>query len=351
MSKNPNNKFNEVVIEKIRNDFHNYLNSGKKLELSGFTAPILMKYEQQIIELIFLYMYDNRPLSIAYSGGKDSTVTLDISLKALLLIKEIYGVNELSKKTFVLFSDTLMELDPVIDGIIESLDNVRDFCDTHNLNVQVEKVSPELKNMFWSLIIGKGYILPNSNNRFCSERFKIMPQQQKIEEILSKFNGFIAITGQRRDESADRNKRLEVHTIEGSFKTHDYMNCHSYTPIEHFNSNQVWDYIYLHSFNWVNKNYLGKIYAEASNDGDECRSLLMGFEANMPGCGKSGRFGCWICPLHFNKDKTLINLGKKHSYLQKMEKFRNWLVEDATGKWDHKRDIFIHGKHKMSATC
>lgn len=342
--------FKEVFIEKISNDLSSLdLNSSSLRNLKNF-ENLIKKHKEVIIELMFIYLYDatNRPFSVGYSGGKDSTVTLDMVLNSLVLIKEIYGSKALSKKTYVLFSDTLMELDPVIQGIYDSLAKVQSFCDELKLNVHVEKVSPVLKNTFWSLIIGKGYILPNSNNRFCSERFKIMPQQAKIDEILKENNqGFIAITGQRQDESLDRKKRLEIQTIDGSFKTHEYKNCSSYTPIEHWNSNQVWDYIYSSTFSWVDKNYLGKIYAEASGDGDECKSLLMGFEATAPGCGKSGRFGCWICPLHFNKDKTLINLGKKHTYLQKMEIFRNWLVDDATGQWNWKRDVYIHGKHKM----
>lgn len=347
MSKNPQIKFNKIIIKSLNKDFEDYLNKKEKIVFTGFTVPVLLKYQKQIIEIMFLYLYDNRPLSIAYSGGKDSTVALDIALKALLLIKEIYGADKLNKKSFVLFSDTLMELDPVIIGILDSLENVKEFCNLNNLNVQVEKVSPDLKNTFWSLILGKGYVLPSKNNRFCSERLKVMPQQSKIEEILSTYEGFIAITGQRADESQDRKERLEAHTIEGSFKSHDYKGCHLYTPIEKLNSNQVWDYIYNHSFDWVDKNYLGKVYAEATGDGDECKSLLIGFEASAPGCSRSGRFGCWICPLHFNKDKTLNNLGKKHTYLKKMEQFRNWLVEDATGVWNWKRDYFIHGKHRM----
>ena len=347
MSVNPEIKFNKIVMINLKKDFENYLSGNRRLDLTGFSNSVLQKHKNQILETMFLYLYDFRPLSIGYSGGKDSTVALDITLKALLLIKEIYGVQRLQKKSFVLFSDTLMELDPVINGIYESLDNVRMFCNKHNLNVQVEQVSPELKNTFWSLVLGKGYILPNQKNRYCSERLKVMPQQKEIERILSSYEGFIAITGQRADESQDRKERLEAHTIEGSFKSHDYKGCHSYTPIEKFNSNQVWDYIYSDSLDWVDKNYLGKVYAEASGDGDECRSLLMGFEAQAPQCSRSGRFGCWVCPLHFNKDKTLNNLGKKYTYLQKMEQFRNWLVEDATGIWNWKRDYFIHGKHKM----
>ena len=34
-------------------------------------------------------------------------------------------------------------------------------------------------------------------------------------------------------------------------------------------------------------------------------------------------------------------------YLKEIEKFRNWLVKFKQAEWDHNRDIFIHGKHKM----
>lgn len=40
---------------------------------------------------------------------------MDVVLKALLLIKHMYGEKKIHKTTYVLFSDTLMEMDPVID--------------------------------------------------------------------------------------------------------------------------------------------------------------------------------------------------------------------------------------------
>ena len=61
---------------------------------------------------------------------------------------------------------------------------------------------------------------------------------------------------------------------------------------------------------------------------------------------KSARYGCWVCTL-FDKDKTLNNLGEHYDYLKVMEEIRNWLVQFRQASWDNKRDVFIHGKHKM----
>lgn len=140
---------------------------------------------------------------------------------------------------------------------------------------------------------------------------------------------------------------MEQLTIDGSFKEHEFKNCNLYAPIEYWNSNDVWNHIYNHRLDWVNANELGRIYAEAANDGDECKSLLEGFETGLtPGCGKSARYGCWVCLL-FEKDKTLNNLTHHYDYLKYMEDFRNWLAQFRYAEWNDNRDIFIHGKHRM----
>ena len=39
----------------------------------------------------------------------------------------------------------------------------------------------------------------------------------------------------------------------------------------------------------------------------------------------------------YSKDKALINLGKKYSYMKKQETFRNWLIEEGQG-WKNRRN-------------
>ena len=352
MSANPNKnkKFDKLYLKLIENNIIAFLNEKiQALNIEGFTAAIILKQLNTYKELVYMYMNDDRPFSVAYSGGKDSSVTMAMVLKSLLLYKYIYNNSEaLSKKTYVIFSATLLEMDPVIEGILNSINQIEIFGQKHQLNLDVRRVSPVTKNTLFSLLIGKGYMVPRSDNRFCTDRMKLIPQKRAILSILNENKkGFIAITGQRQDESADRKKRMKQLSIDGSFKHHEFKNCNLYAPIEHLSSNDVWTHIYNHKLEWVDANTLGRVYAEAANDGDECRSLFEGFETgSTPGCGKSARYGCWVCTL-FDKDKTLNNLSVHYDYLKDMEEFRNWLVQFRQASWDDNRDIFIHGKHKM----
>ncbi len=352
MSANPNKnkKFDKFYLKLIENNIITFLNEKiQALNIEGFTAAIILKQLNTYKELVYMYMNDDRSFSVAYSGGKDSSITMDMVLKALLLYKYIYNNNDvLSKKTYVIFSDTLLEMDPVIEGILNSINQIEIFGQKYQLNLDVRRVSPITKNTLFSLLIGKGYMIPRTDNRFCTDRMKILPQKKAILSILNENKkGFIAITGQRQDESADRKKRMKQLTIDGSFKQHEFADCNLYAPIEHLSSNDVWTHIYNHKLEWIDANTLGRVYAEAANDGDECRSLFEGFETgSAPGCSKSARYGCWVCTL-FDKDKTLNNLSVHYDYLKDMEEFRNWLVQFRQASWDDNRDVFIHGKHKM----
>lgn len=347
---NKNKMFDSLYLNLIVNNINKFLNEKiQTLNIEGFTAPIILKHIKTYSEILYMYIHDERPFSIGYSGGKDSTVTMDMILKSLLLYKYIYNNGEvLTKKTYVMFSDTLLEMDPVIEGILQSIKQIELFGEKYQLNLDVRRVSPITKHTLFSLLIGKGYMTPRADNRYCTDRMKLIPQKRAILSILNESKkGFIAITGQRQDESADRKKRMEQLTIDGSFKEHEFANCNLYAPIEHLSTNDVWTHIYNHKLEWIDSNTLGRVYAEASNDGDECRSLFEGFETgSMPGCGKSARYGCWVCTL-FDKDKTLNNLSIHYEYLKYMEEFRNWLVQFRQAPWDDNRDVFIHGKHKM----
>lgn len=51
MSKNPQKKFNEVIIKNLNKDFEDYINQ-KLTNSTGFTAPILLKYKKEIMDFL-----------------------------------------------------------------------------------------------------------------------------------------------------------------------------------------------------------------------------------------------------------------------------------------------------------
>jgi len=295
------------------------------------------KSEKLVQELMKYYLEDSRPFAVGYSGGKDSSVTMDLVFKMLLRIKN-------PKKTvFVQFSDTLMEMDPVIEGINQSLVAMQVFIDKHNLPVVIQRVAPVITESFFVLLLGKGYQLPDTQNRWCTNRLKLRPQNRNIKHLGENFNGVVAVTGVRHAESVDRSNRIKRNTVDGMLKSHDNPLWSTLTPIEHMSADEIWSYIYTEALEWLDATTLGRQYAEAAGDGGECRTLLEGLEGEQAGCSKSARYGCWICPL-FKKDKTLNNLTNQYDYMSKMEEFRNWLVSFKEDGWSDTRRVYKNSR-------
>jgi len=295
---------------------------------------------QSIIDIKNIYDNDSRPFVVGFSNGKDSNTTLDIILKALILS------NTNDKTTYIMYSDTKLEMAPFAKSVDDAFDKLKVFGEENNLNLTLMRVEPKKTDTFSSLFFGAGYVLSHSGNRWCTNRWKILPQERAIKGLLQSHEGFIAVTGQRRSESPDRAKRLENCTVEGEIlKTHENSKCSLLVPVEYYSSNDIWDYLYTRQQSWVDSTTLGKVYSESAGDTKgECRNLIDGVDGEEPGCGKSARNGCDICPL-FKRDKTLINLTEHYDYLHDVEKFRNWLIDLSAESGWRERDIYMHGKN------
>ena len=72
------------------------------------------KLTETIHEIQTLYLSDQRPWIIGFSGGKDSTTILSLVYSALLALPK----EKLSKDIYVVSSDTLVETPVVVDMIL-----------------------------------------------------------------------------------------------------------------------------------------------------------------------------------------------------------------------------------------
>jgi len=292
-----------------------------------------------------LYLQDERVLSLGFSGGKDSSATLAITLEALLEIPK----DKLSKTLYILYSDTLMELLPVQAHTYKVLDNIKDFAKENGLPLQVMHSKPTLENTKWSMKFAKGIRTESQDNRWCTTRLKTDVQERMLFETFgTKDIETISIVGSRKDESADRAKRLIDNTIEGHLKGHNlFSKSLVFAPIEDYSTDDVWLTLRTSKIGntVLEADELYALYASTNGEGEECQTILgnSGDGGKKPNCSNSqGRFGCWECGLQHGRDAALQGMQKDYPYIKHLIEFRNWSVSTRDGQWEVYRDVYNH---------
>ena len=254
-----------------------------------------------------VYKNDNRPWIIGYSGGKDSTVVVQLAFTML----ESLSPKERHKPIYVVSSDTLIENPIVLGYLKEASQLINEGAKAKGLPLYSEMVHPDYNNTFWTNIIGKGLPTPTSIRfRWCTERLKIKPSNTFIEEKVKENGEVIVLLGVRKAESIARKIRIENRAIDGYLLTPhgSLQNTYVYNPIVDYTTDDVWKT--LLSNNGVtpwggDNNELFALYA--GSDAGECPFTITKNdkgEVDSPSCGNS-RFGCWICTV-VNEDKKAV---------------------------------------------
>lgn len=224
---------------------------------------IMESLAQETIKKIYNYFMEYRKkvdvFYVAFSGGKDSVVTLDLVSRAL-------PHNDFK----VLFGDTGMEF----PDTYEAVDKIEEWCASEN--IEFLRAKSELDPEFtW-----KKFGPPAQTMRWCCSVHKSTPQILLLRQVTNNpyFRG-LAFTGIRGDESASRS---EYDTISLGEKVKGQYSCH---PILDWNTAELFLYIFEHNL----------ILNEAYKKGNS-------------------RAGCLVCPLAAGKNMYFKEVSYCVSY-------------------------------------
>lgn len=261
-----------------------------------------------------LYLEDTVPWVVGYSGGKDSTATLQLVWSALESVPEDLR----TKPVHVISTDTLVENPIVAAWVSRSLAVMNEVADAQKMPVKAHRLTPDVKDTFWVNLIGKGYPAPRPKFRWCTERMKIKPSNAFIRGVVQENGEAILVLGIRKAESQARARamaRQETRRVRDQLSPNGSLpNSLVFSPIEDWSNDDVWTFLMQEPNPWGydNKDLL-TMYQGASEDG-ECPLVV---DSSTPSCGDS-RFGCWTCTL-VDKDKSM------HAMIQNDEE-KEWML-------------------------
>lgn len=119
---------------------------------------MIQEYKDIKEEMKRVYLHDQRPWMIGYSGGKDSTLLCQLVFEMLQELPE----EDRKKKVYIVTSDTLVE-NPIVKNYMHKMNKaINEASQQKKLNIEAHMLYPETKNTFWSLIIGLGYPTPET---------------------------------------------------------------------------------------------------------------------------------------------------------------------------------------------
>ena len=271
------------------------------------------------------YLAEHRfPWIVGYSGGKDSTLLVQLVFEMLLDL----APGDRNRPVHVLCNDTLVESPVLMAYVDKMLGRLQAAAESLHLPIAVVKTVPDPDQTFWVNLIGRGYPSPTRLFRWCTDRMKIQPTSNYIRSQVSANGEVILLLGVRRAESAARAVTMNRHrNLAGSrLNPHDDLKgCLVFRPLIDLTTDDVWLLLLQRAPPWGGTHReLVTLYRNAQ--GGECPLVID--KSQAPSCGtSSSRFGCWTCTV-VEKDRSMegfIDAGYEH--LEPLMEFRDWLAQ------------------------
>ena len=280
------------------------------------------------------------PWIVAYSGGKDSTLLLHLVWE----IAATVPTRKPLRPIYIVSNDTLVESPLVIRHLRQSLKVIREAVRNTGLPISIKVTEPCIDQTFWVNVIGRGYIPPTRNFRWCTDRMKIAPTNDLIHKLVLAYQRAILLVGTRKSESQNRGRAMAARGVTATtMNPHGTIsNCRMFAPLADLCDDDVWKILMQRKPPWGGSHRdLITLYRNAG--GGECPLVLS--KEDAPSCGTtSPRFGCWTCTV-VQKDKSmrgLIDAGHEdEEILEAFAEFREWLIElreDSRNRLPVRRD-------------
>lgn len=287
-----------------------------------------------------LYLADDIPWMIGYSGGKDSTAALQLVWMSI----EGLPQNLRKKPIHIMNTDTLVESPVVSKWVEKSLESMKKVAKEKNLPFIPERLTPDYDDTFWVNLIGRGYPFPRMKYRWCTARLKINPVNNFIKNKIAEHGEIVLVLGTRKAESSRRAKTMayyEKKRVRELLSPNPTLaNELVFSPLESWTDDDVWVFLmqYENPWNYSNNDLL-TLYRGATAD-NECPIMV---QEDLPSCGKS-RFGCWVCTM-VDQDKSMqamIANDDEKTWMTPLLEFRN---EFGNIEGDRERRSFrrMHG--------
>ena len=308
----------------------------KPRKSSAFAAKGFKQTIRDIIDHTkMVYLSDDIPWVVGYSGGKDSTAILQLVWQA---IKELKEEGKDTKPVHVITTDTLVENPAVSLWVDRSLSRMRQAVKEQGLNIEPHKLVPEVKDRFWVNLVGRGYPAPRFKFRWCTDRLKIAPSNNFINTMVKQNGEAILVLGTRAAEGSARASNAKTHFEGIKTRKDEYGNevivwkkentrqdlglsvvqgmdrVWSYTPINEWTNDDVWSFLSQVPNHWnhPNTDLLGMY--QGATEGGECPLVV---DDSTPSCGDS-RFGCYVC--------TMVGEDKSFAAMIQNDEEKEWML-------------------------
>ena len=172
------------------------------------------------------------PWVLAYSGGKDSTLLLQLTWEVLASLP----VRDRRRKIYVVGNDTLVESPLVIQHLRTTMATIKDAAAADGLPIETQITRPHIDQTFWVNVIGRGYIPPTRNFRWCTDRMKILPTTQLLDGLVRSHKRVVLLVGTRKSESENRRRNMTKHGVSATkMNPHSSVErCRMFAPLAEF---------------------------------------------------------------------------------------------------------------------